>query len=408
MNKLLIILLFITPYFLLSQTILQTVDFETNGAGYTVSPTETNANTSDPDYWIRTNGTTPVIYASEAFTGCQGSYFFTGEDLDYDTGTTKHYVTCDAINVSGYESFQIKLLLAGCGSGYDKEGEEFLKIQYQFDSGGFTTLAQFLGNGNYYTEDANADGTVDGSDINPAMQEFTYSIPGSGSSLQIRIWMYNGGSEELAIDYIRVSGTESSLPVKLDAFTASSNGNSVDLNWTTASEKDNLGFIIDRKANDGTWQQLASYQTHSELAGKGTTSSPSQYAFIDNTISAGADYDYRLSEVNINGEKSEIGTTSVVAAIPSTTQLLAAYPNPFNPSTMLNYNLAKDSHVTLTVYDVLGRQIKLLSNQHQSAGQYSIQWDGTTDAGIAAPSGTYLVRMQTGNTSQVQKVLFIK
>ncbi len=202
--------------------------------------------------------------------------------------------------------------------------------------------------------------------------------------------------------------TDASLPVELTSFSATGKSNTVELTWTTASERDNLGFIIERKSENTDWKQVASYQSDNRLAGKGTTSAPSQYDFIDNTISAGADYDYRLSEVNINGEKSEIGTTSVVAATPSTTQLFAAYPNPFNPSTTLNYSLAKDSHVTMAVYDILGREIKSLVNQQQSAGQYSIQWDGSTEAGTSTPSGTYLVRMQTGNTSQVQKVLFMK
>ncbi len=201
---------------------------------------------------------------------------------------------------------------------------------------------------------------------------------------------------------------DASLPVELTSFSAPHSNNTVELEWTTVSETDNLGFIIERKSENTGWRQIASYKHDAELTGQGTTSSPSQYDFIDNTISAGADYDYRLSEIDINGEKSEIGTTSVKAAIPSTTQLFTAYPNPFNPSTNIKYNLAKDSHVTLAVYDVLGRQIKLLSDQYQTAGQYSVQWDGSTDAGVMAPSGTYLVRMQTGNTSQVQKVLFMK
>ncbi len=201
---------------------------------------------------------------------------------------------------------------------------------------------------------------------------------------------------------------DASLPVELTSFSAAGNGNTMNLIWSTASEKDNLGFIIDRKAHDNAWQQIASYQTHPELTGKGTTSSPSQYTFIDNTISVGADYDYRLSEVNINGEKSEIGNTSVKATVPTTTQLFAAYPNPFNPSTNIKYHLANDNHVSLAVYDILGRNVKSLINQHQSAGQYSIQWDGSTDAGIAAPSGAYLVRMKAGNTTQMQKVLFMK
>ncbi len=202
---------------------------------------------------------------------------------------------------------------------------------------------------------------------------------------------------------------DASLPVELVSFSAFNNSNAVKLEWSTTSEIDNLGFIIERKSESTNWKQIASYQSDNRLAGQGTISSPSQYTFTDNKISTGMDYTYRLSEVSTNGDVIEIGSTTVsVSAIPQTTQLFAAYPNPFNPSTNIKYNLANDSHVTMAVYDLLGRNIKSLVNQHQSAGQYSIQWDGSTDAGVTAPSGTYLLRMQAGNTTQMQKVMFIK
>ncbi len=200
-----------------------------------------------------------------------------------------------------------------------------------------------------------------------------------------------------------------SLPVELMSFSAKPENKSIILEWATASESDNLGFILERCMENSDYEQIASYKTHSDLTGKGTTSSTSQYSFIDNNVTVGKEYTYRLSDVSSDGNRSEIGKTEVkVSAIPTTTQLFAAYPNPFNPSTTLKYNLAKDGHVTLGVFDMLGRQISLLNDLYQTAGEYSAQWDGSTDSGIMAPSGTYLVRLQTGNLSQIQKVILIK
>ncbi len=202
---------------------------------------------------------------------------------------------------------------------------------------------------------------------------------------------------------------DASLPVELVSFSATGKGNSVNLEWTTASERDNLGFIVERKTGTTDWRQIASYKSNAELTGQGTTSSSSQYSFTDDNVSAGTDYTYRLSEVSTNGAVNVIGTTSVeTSAIPATTQLFAAYPNPFNPSTNIKYQLAQDSYVTLAVYDVLGRQIKMLANQQQAAGEYSVQWDGSTDTGLSAPSGTYLVRMQMQGFNQIQKVQLLK
>ncbi len=217
------------------------------------------------------------------------------------------------------------------------------------------------------------------------------------------------GALDGSISNAALSNGDASLPVELVSFTASSQGNVVKLEWVTASERDNLGFIIERKSKDSAWQQIASYKSNTTLTGQGTISSQSQYHFIDTSIKSGIDYSYRLFEVNINGDRKEIGTTFIKSsAVPSKTQLFAAYPNPFNPTTRLEYHLAIDSQVSLFVFDVLGRKIKTLVNQQQAAGEYSIQWNGTNDNEISAPSGTYLIRLQTESVTQTQKIIFLR
>ncbi|MPQ49122.1 hypothetical protein GCQ56_19150, partial [Marinifilum sp. N1E240] len=217
-----VVFLFITNHGL-GQTTLHTVDFETDGSGYTVSPSESNANTSNPDYWIRTNGITPAIFPTYGFTTSNGDYFFAIEDLDYDGGATKHIITCDAVTVSGYSNLQIKLLVGGTTGTQTIEPTKFLKIEYNMDGGGWVTRAQFIGdNTNYrYYEDENADGTIDGPALLSALSEFTYSIPVTGSSLQVRFHFYCGGSEELAIDDIRVLGVSANASPTASNFTAS-------------------------------------------------------------------------------------------------------------------------------------------------------------------------------------------
>ncbi len=214
MKKLFITVLFlITSAAVVAQTPIQTVDFETDGAGYTVQPQEYTvpdpANSALPDYWTRTNGGAEID-PSVPFSNFEGSWFFAGEDLD--NLASVYSVTCDQISISGYSNLQVKLLVGARGDGSTKEGEEYLRIQYQIDGGGFITLAQFLGNGTYYTEDADADDVVDGADLIESMQEFTYYIPGTGSTLQIKVVANNGGSEEIAFDNIRVNVTTPDPP----------------------------------------------------------------------------------------------------------------------------------------------------------------------------------------------------
>ncbi|HPN46249.1 MAG TPA: T9SS type A sorting domain-containing protein, partial [bacterium] len=74
----------------------------------------------------------------------------------------------------------------------------------------------------------------------------------------------------------------------------------------------------------------------------------------------------------------------------------------------IKYTLHKDAQVTITVYDLLGRQVKTLVDENQVAGAYHVIWNGTDAAGSQAASGAYLVRMETAEVTQTQKVLLLK
>jgi hypothetical protein len=79
------------------------------------------------------------------------------------------------------------------------------------------------------------------------------------------------------------------------------------------------------------------------------------------------------------------------------------YPNPFNPVTTINYQLAMNSFVTVTVFDLLGRKVATLANQERSAGNYSVQWDAST-----LSSGMYLYRISAGSFTQTKKMMLIR
>ncbi len=203
--------------------------------------------------------------------------------------------------------------------------------------------------------------------------------------------------------------TDASLPVTLSSFIAGIQGNTIVLNWQTASETDNLGFTLERAAGNSGWQPIASYRTHPALKGQGNTSTTTTYSFTDNTVTTGTEYRYRLGDVNVAGVVTMHSPITVITtALPQTTEMFNAYPNPFNPETTINYKLHKDSQVTIIVYDLLGRKVKTLIDEQQSAGSYQALWNGTDEGGAKAASGAYLVRMQTAEVTQTQKVLLVK
>jgi len=90
--------------------------------------------------------------------------------------------------------------------------------------------------------------------------------------------------------------------------------------------------------------------------------------------------------------------------MPTSTQLLPAYPNPFNPSTNIRYTLAEPSKVSLIVFDVMGRKVAtLVDNESRSEGTYTSHWNGSNFA-----SGIYLIVLQTNKSIKTRKLVMLK
>jgi hypothetical protein len=94
--------------------------------------------------------------------------------------------------------------------------------------------------------------------------------------------------------------------------------------------------------------------------------------------------------------------------IPGTYTLLQNYPNPFNSETRIRFKLPQQARVSLSIFDVTGKKIKALLSQTQPAGEHSVIWDGTNDAGIPVGSGIYLYQFQADTYSENRKMLLIK
>ena len=89
-------------------------------------------------------------------------------------------------------------------------------------------------------------------------------------------------------------------------------------------------------------------------------------------------------------------------------KLIKNYPNPFNPVTTLRYDLPENSHVNITIFDMLGRQVKNLINQTQDAGYRSVRWNATDDYGKPVSAGIYLYQIQAGEFVQTKKMMLLK
>ena len=89
--------------------------------------------------------------------------------------------------------------------------------------------------------------------------------------------------------------------------------------------------------------------------------------------------------------------------MPTAFGLSEAYPNPFNPSTTLNFSLDADGSVAINVYNVMGQMVGTLHNGNMSAGTHSLTWDASD-----LSSGIYLVRAESAGNIAIQKVMLMK
>lgn len=108
------------------------------------------------------------------------------------------------------------------------------------------------------------------------------------------------------------------------------------------------------------------------------------------------------------GNESSWRATVESAALPSTVELGALYPNPFNPSTTIPVALPADAQVRLDLFDMAGQRLRRLWDGPLAAGHHRLTWDGRDEAGRTAASGVYLVRLRSGDAVRVSRVLLLR
>ena len=116
--------------------------------------------------------------------------------------------------------------------------------------------------------------------------------------------------------------------------------------------------------------------------------------------------DIILADSNGKGVDVQAQTYDIsfsASLLPVKTELTDSYPNPFNPTTSINYGLQKDGYVEIMVYDASGRLVEELVNQNQTAGYHSITWNASNQA-----SGMYFAKMVAGDVVQTQKLVLLK
>ncbi len=192
--------------------------------------------------------------------------------------------------------------------------------------------------------------------------------------------------------------TDTPLPVELVSFTATGRDGEVLLEWVTASEKDALGFHVERD-NARITQEI--------IPAAGTSTIENTYAYVDRNLENGMTYAYNLIAIDINGLERVANESPVLAtptvSVPQTFALYQNYPNPFNPITEIRYDLAREAPVSLKIYNILGAEVATLVDVSQKAGAYSVHWKVQDLA-----SGIYFCSLTAGDFKAVKKMVYLR
>lgn len=186
------------------------------------------------------------------------------------------------------------------------------------------------------------------------------------------------------------------LPVELSSFTAHYSDGRVMLNWSTASETNNHGFEIQRKVGN------ADYAVIGFVKGSGTSTTYHSYEFVDSKPVNGK-ISYRLKQVDFRGSYTFSEVVNVTVSNPKDFKLFQNFPNPFNPSTTLSYALPTASNVRLVLYDILGRELRVLASGKETEGIHNLNFNASN-----LPSGVYIVNLSADGFHQSIKMSLMK
>lgn len=276
-----------------------------------------------------------------------------------------------------------------------------------------------------------ATATIDGTQITQLREVSSQTGMGSNNSYRVHFGFGDATViSELKVEFLPVSLSKTSttmtytnvqtnqiinitegepIAVELASFYAKTQGNTVTLEWTTASEINHAGFFVQKRHGDE--QRFQRIHGHM-ITGQGNAARGNQYSYQDKLSDAQQAY-YRIENISNDGVStfsnaisiSTFSNTDDGMAQPAQFSLSQNYPNPFNPQTTIAYELAASTTVELNVYDVHGRLVCTLASGIQPAGSYSVQWNGKTNDGQRVGSGIYFYTLKAEGRSVTRKMI---
>lgn len=178
-------------------------------------------------------------------------------------------------------------------------------------------------------------------------------------------------------------------------------------------------WVVQARNNGGAWTTVEStiqssnawvQHTVNLLAQFGTVGVV-EFRFLASDLGSGSIVEAAVDDLTVLADLGGIVDVEIEptdGGVPAVTYLAGARPNPFNPRTSIQYGLDASSDVRLEVFDVTGRLVTTLVNTNQTAGNYSVVWDGRDASGVSASSGVYYTRLTTNRAVKQQKLTLVR
>ena len=219
---------------------------------------------------------------------------------------------------------------------------------------------------------------------------------------------------------------DQSLPVELVAFKTEVSENSILLRWETQSELNNRGFKILRSIiKDSLYIQIASFLEDDNLLGQGNNSSGKKYQYLDKDVLRNVTFWYKIVDVDLSGRESHHGPVMGMLnfinnnlfvvdaiAIPNQFKLYNNFPNPFNASTSIRFDIpdtqTDQNPFAISIYDISGRKVTDLYQGSLTPGQYQVKWNGKNEADLDMASGLYILSLQSPSYFSSKKMILLR
>jgi hypothetical protein len=213
-----------------------------------------------------------------------------------------------------------------------------------------------------------------------------------------------------------ISMGDVTLPVTLSSFNAvETASNFVSINWATESETNMLGFNVKRNEENNL---DSSTRINQMIITPSNSSTGKNYSVTDDDVASATSYFYWLESVDLDGSREFFGPVAITTSgngnetpdFSTITNLHGAYPNPFNPTTTIKFDVKEGDIASLNIYNAKGQKVCHLGKYGASGANtpHQVIWEGTNEAGQSVGSGVFYYSLESNNSKVIKKMLLMK